>query len=133
MIDRNADLSATNFKDLIEALFYSRWIAPLLNEWDRRAKEAGQEPIQFFLSQLGEKQATVAATTDIGNKLGEELLGMLQSGWDFTGPIRPDEAREFCSPQGNIYELTEGELTEKQARFLALIRKFYRRWIGEQQ
>lgn len=66
-----------------------------------------------------------------GFALGAELAEILASGCKFTDTQEPERCLDFCSPSGNIYHLSEDELSEKRRGMLGLIRDRYRRYTRQ--
>lgn len=124
---------------LLHALSYSRKRARLIDELVAAAAGAGFEPPQLmeYIVKVSESPVvSIVANNEINNNeetyvtLRKELTTIKNSGWDFFGCYFPEEGIEFCSEEGNILDLAESELTKQQAKFLAVIRKHYRRYIN---
>lgn len=115
---------------LLFAITYSRQRQVLIKELIDHAKAAGfdAETLGSFAKAVGDGDGMPTTHLKAIVTLREELTAILNSGWDFSGIWYPHEGKEFCSEKGNILDLTEDQLTEKQAALLAVIRKFYRRW-----
>lgn len=116
-------------EQLINALAYTRWMAPIRDELIRRANNAGfGSDIYAYLR--NPNQTTLKLVEDQSQPtLRAELTEILNSGWDFTGVNYPNEGREFCSEAGRVVSKREADLTPKQSVLLAVIRKHYRRWL----
>jgi hypothetical protein len=77
---------------------------------------------------ISSKQPPIPRTA-LGMQLGSELRAIFESGCKFEDVRDSERVREFCSPDGNVYHLTERELTQRQKGMLGLIRDRSRRWI----
>ena len=64
--------------------------------------------------------------------LEHELIMMRDSGCPFDEANDIDRVMEFMSPEGNLYDLYQSELTPRQLSLLNMIRTWYRRWERDQ-
>jgi hypothetical protein len=69
--------------------------------------------------------------TKRGQVLGPELQAMYDSGFSFREADQPDRCLRFCSPDGQVHDLIEDDLTSRQKRMLGLIRDLYDQWVGK--
>jgi hypothetical protein len=96
---------------------YARWVQSL------QPKREQDDPLREFI-RTPEGVTLAAELRDYSARFPFEASDYLDDA---------DRCREFCSEEGNIYDLTEDELTRRRLNMLKVIRYAARRWLRKQR